>query len=48
MSLDDFRAYSRALTREEVHALYRLGARRAEILNDPQAGGLPPPGGARP
>jgi lysophospholipase L1-like esterase len=33
MSMDDFRAYSRALTAEEVYELYRLGARRAEFLN---------------
>ena len=33
MSIDDFRAYNRVLTAEEVHELYRMGARRAMALN---------------
>ena len=37
ISLDDFRAYNRALTPEEIYELYRLGARRAEFLNRVQA-----------
>ncbi|MBT5606698.1 MAG: hypothetical protein HN742_20450 [Lentisphaerae bacterium] len=43
MGLDDFRAYNRILNPDEVYELYRMGARRAELLSQQADGRGPRP-----